>query len=800
MTSTKIILKSRITGIRETVLTLGSVVALAMLVVALQERFPWGGDPTQLLLIGALCGAFSLLSGWFFSLRGRILGERDDRLVGAAFVVLSSYFWFRLATALARIPAREMIPLLITAWIGCHFIAGTIFLWVAAKDLTRDRPVSRWVFFGGGILLALVAGTALGRVQELMLGARLIRPRSAALAVIFLAPGMGLLLASLRSNHRRDLWLGSALLLIAAAHADISWHVQVYDTPFMWGHVLLGIGFTFPLVGAMRENLILLGEQVALNRRVRRLGRRLQTLLESLPILVLTAEGDGTVSYANRSAGELFGIPSGPTESAGDRSWLDRIPVEEREPLLERIAIIAAGELPSWSGTLTVDSGGGAIHWLQVEVHAFDDPVEDRVFVEIVGSDVTDLLLVRRAAEQRQERLALLSDVAQLVAGEPEAGRILERFVRRIGGWIPVIGTCLYRPVDGGEELKAVLRTGEHPDLWPSSIRDAGHPSVRAVREALPISEAEAVPLPDGRTVHRLHIPLVSAGQTLGVLSLLVEQPLRPGHEEINLLTQLGVLLGGAIQLASLIEELEEQRGIALQASRMKSQFLANTSHELRTPLTSILGFLRLVLDGAVTDPAKEEEFLRIAHQSAERLLDIINDVLDLAKIEAGRLEIRPEPVRISEAVGEVRRLFEQQMVSKNLEFVVDLPPDELVIRADPQRLLQVLTNLLSNALKFTPERGRIEMRAERGTDHVVIEVRDSGPGIPVDELEKVFESFHQVDGSASRTAGGTGLGLTISRRLARMMGGDLTLESEGPGYGTTARLTLPLDPAAAGN
>ncbi len=793
MTSTKILLKGRIRGVREAAVTLGSVVVLALAIVTLQVRYPWQGDATQLLLIGALCGAFALLSGWFFLLHGRILKETDDRLVGIAFVILASYFSLRIFAAAGGIPPMKLMPLLITVWLGCHGVAGLIFLWVAAKELGEGHPAVRWSFLGGGLALAVAANVVLEHWQTLVLPNRMIQPSSAALTMMFLGPGMGLLLSSLRSNRRRDLWLGSALLLIAAAHADLSWHVRAYDPPFMWGHVLLAVGFTFPLVGAMRESLILLGEQVALNRRVRRLGRRLQSLLESLPVIVLTAESDGTISYANRAAGDVFGIPSGPMESAGNRAWLDRIPPGERRLLLERIAGIASREIPSWSGTLTVDAGGDAIHWLQVEVHAFDDPVEDRWLVEIVGSDVTDLLLARRAAEQRQERLALLSDVAQLVAGEPAAERILERFVRRVGVWIPVLGACLYRTGRDGATLSAVLETGEGGIEWPRSIGDAENAAVRALQQSIPVAELDAVPAGDGRSGYRLHLPLASAGRTLGVLSLLVAQPVRPGHEELNLLTQLGVLLGGAFQLAALITELEEQRGIALQASRMKSQFLANTSHELRTPLTSILGFLRLVLDGAVTDREKQAEFLEIAHQSAERLLEIINDVLDLAKIEAGRLEIRLETTCLGDVLQEVERLFQHQMRDKGVDLVMSTAHRDLMVRTDPQRLLQILTNLLSNALKFTPAGGRIEVRVLRDGERAIVEVQDTGTGIPVDELEKVFESFHQVDGGTSRHAGGTGLGLTISRRLARMMHGELVLESEGPGRGTTARLTIPL-------
>jgi signal transduction histidine kinase len=505
---------------------------------------------------------------------------------------------------------------------------------------------------------------------------------------------------------------------------------------------------------------------------------------------VLTVDGEGSVQYANAAAARLFALPAGLTRGTAGPAWLHRLGPAERELLRDRVRKVYDGALPSWEGTVTITGEGGASHWLRVEAHPLLDPVEEERYVEIVGSDVTELLLARRAAEQRQDRLALLSNVAQTVSGEREEERILRRFLDRLREWLPVTSVCLYRPTPDGATLVAADTAGDGSAPWPGRIAQGEHPAWAALRDTLPASGG---PAPGGgENVQVLYLPLFAAGTTVGVLG--AESPVRlsPGPEETDLLTQLGILLGGALYLATLIRELEEQRGIALQASRMKSEFLANTSHELRTPLTSILGFLRLLLDGTVRDPAKQQEFLRIAHESAERLLAIINDVLDLAKIEAGRLEVSPGAVTAQEVLNDVQRLFVHQMRNKAVRFTVHPAPAGTVVLADPQRLRQILTNLLSNALKFTPRSGHIEVTVTREDSTAVFEVRDTGPGIPREELDRVFESFYQVDGSTTRSAGGTGLGLTISRRLARMMAGDLTLDST-PGQGTVARLTLPL-------
>ena len=260
---------------------------------------------------------------------------------------------------------------------------------------------------------------------------------------------------------------------------------------------------------------------------------------------------------------------------------------------------------------------------------------------------------------------------------------------------------------------------------------------------------------------------------------------------EIDLLMQVGFLLGGAVYVSQLVRELDEQRAVAMEASRLKSEFLANTSHELRTPLTAILGFLQLVIDGAVEDRDKQLEFLKIAHESAEKLLTIINDVLDLAKIEAGRLGFHHAPVKVHKVLDDVKTLFRHQMKGQGLKFTIRPPETHGVLWADPDRTVQILTNLLSNAVKFTPRGGEITVECTSQAGSIEFLVQDTGTGIPREELEVVFESFYQVDGSTTRRHGGTGLGLTISRRLAEMMGGSLNLESPGADQGTTARLRL---------
>jgi signal transduction histidine kinase len=247
----------------------------------------------------------------------------------------------------------------------------------------------------------------------------------------------------------------------------------------------------------------------------------------------------------------------------------------------------------------------------------------------------------------------------------------------------------------------------------------------------------------------------------------------------------------------------ERARGEAERANAAKSQFLATMSHELRTPLNAIAGHVQLVelgLHGPVT-PAQHEALARV--QRAQRhLLGLIDDVLDYAKLEAGRVVFRLAPVPAVDALADLAPMIEPQLAAKRLAYAVDVPAGAAV-RADRERLAQVLLNLLSNAAKFTPAGGAVSVRvrvapgAGAADARVTIAVRDTGVGIPPDKLATIFEPFVQVEQGLTRPHEGTGLGLSISRELARGMGGDLTATST-PGAGSTFTLVLPAAAAAA--
>ncbi len=276
-------------------------------------------------------------------------------------------------------------------------------------------------------------------------------------------------------------------------------------------------------------------------------------------------------------------------------------------------------------------------------------------------------------------------------------------------------------------------------------------------------------------------------------------------EEDLDALSIIQQLAAVSIYNAWLFRDLSEQRDtlqsqtLALEkantalrdSDRIKSEFLALTSHELRTPLTGILGFTRLVIDGLYTSEADMKQMLHASYSSGKHLLELLNDILDLAKIESGKLEVRCEPMSLYVAVEEVRPIVEAYPRQKGVELIFPTNLAEIPeVMVDPGRLQQVLLNLLSNALKFTKE-GSVEIRVERGPGVVLLNVVDTGIGVSPDAQERLFQKFVQAEGGHAREYGGTGLGLVICRRLMELMGGSISLASEGQGKGTTMTLTM---------
>ncbi|HEY6115424.1 MAG TPA: ATP-binding protein [Candidatus Dormibacteraeota bacterium] len=246
----------------------------------------------------------------------------------------------------------------------------------------------------------------------------------------------------------------------------------------------------------------------------------------------------------------------------------------------------------------------------------------------------------------------------------------------------------------------------------------------------------------------------------------------------------------------NILDDLDMEKRSAQEANRMKSEFLANMSHELRTPLNAIIGFAKLMAFGKVGPvSAQHQEFLVDILKSSDHLLRLINDVLDLAKVEAGKMEFHPEPIDLVQLVGEVRDILRAVAATKQIQIDTAIDPSCTGLELDAAKLKQVLYNYLSNALKFTPDNGRVFIRARpESTDLLRIEVQDTGIGIRADDVRDLFAEFRQLDSSASKKYQGTGLGLALTKRIVEAQGGRVGVDSQ-LGSGSTFFVVLPQRP-----
>jgi signal transduction histidine kinase len=549
-------------------------------------------------------------------------------------------------------------------------------------------------------------------------------------------------------------------------------------------------------------------------------------LLRGVGMRVTEAE---TAAAALRSLGESVPDLVVLDINLPDRSGYDVLQIIRTTPAMARVPVMHV----SASFVTNADRAYGLEHGADAYLTHPLDPV---VFVATVrallraegerGRLYQTEQQARRAAEATAARATLLQDLTAALARTMSAAEVSQVVLTRAFTALGAVVGMLAVPTEDGEELELVGAMNipdELRDQWGRYPVSAAAPIAESVRLAAPISldtrAAMTARYPERevdvfsrlaeqpRSLYAAPMVVDRGGPTQRVLGAMVfmwAEERVAGPAEAALIGAVADQCALALERARLYEAERAARAAAEQANAVKAQFLTTMSHELRTPLNAIGGYAQLLemgVHGPVT-PAQADALARI-QRSQEHLLGLINSVLNYAKLEAGRVQYDIGDVPVLEAVRAVEALIAPQARAKGISLEVEEGDRRaLRARADGEKLRQILLNLLSNAVKFTPGGGRVTVSCARvrggsgvhgtgGEPRIAVRVRDTGRGIPADQLGRVFDPFVQVGRSLATPDSGTGLGLAISRDLARGMGGELTAEST-PGAGSTFTVTLP--------
>ncbi len=507
-------------------------------------------------------------------------------------------------------------------------------------------------------------------------------------------------------------------------------------------------------------------------------GPHAQAMRDRAPISIADAQTDPRVPEAVRTN----------ARARGNRSWVI-VPLLRHDEAVGTIAV-------------TRREPGG---FTDDEIALLKTFADQAVIAIENARLLTELQARTQELTRSVEQLTALGDVGRAVSSSLDLDTVLTTIVSRAVQLSGTDGGTIFEYDEGTEEFspRATLNADESQSAMLRATRlrrgEGAVGQMAVTREPLQIPDIAAEGAYESRlrgalleagTRAILAIPLLHEERIVGGLVVTRRTPGAFTPEIVEILKTFATQSALAIQNARLFHELERKSRQLEVASQHKSEFLANMSHELRTPLNAIIGFSEVLAERMFGDlNEKQEEYLKDIHASGQHLLSLINDILDLSKVEAGRMELAD--FHLPQAIDNALVLVRERARRRGITLEQSIDPRLGAIHGDERKIKQVLLNLLSNAIKFTPEGGRVGVRAAPVDQHVEVAISDTGVGIAPDDHEAVFEEFRQV-GAAEKRAEGTGLGLALTRKFIELHGGGISVKSQ-VGAGSTFTFTLPV-------